>query len=953
MEDIRPTARWANRMLRPLTSVYHRLEKHHEIRASVADAKTKANAGNASTERISVSSNRSGQSATDQGCTYPDEEPDDPAWIPGRPPSRRIRHNYSTRGQRNGARRRTRLTIQSPEAQRPLPGAIEIATPLITGRSHGSLDTSSSIRKQLFRNVISATGDGEASDSRKGTRSNNSSFPAYQGSWKEVLDICGNPGFVDIARYLDQVLLKFLNNTRETPTAIPQHAQRTRGPRSLMSMALRRLPDFIAEEQILQDEIEEDGEVDMCDAYFTELEAFYAPNDSGWQPLREAARARGIHLISDMIRRGWIPRLAACRLLKVCLEHDEFDAFESLLSRCLLDVATYDYPSAFEPSKASDYREDPIRVLRVYYSRVPSRRSFFYDELAKLLTRGVFPPEWMVTSLWKKCVDGAIQSVSAGDGDSAAATKAVEAIVLASAGIYSNTGAISARFKGPAAQRSVRSKDTRASTTNASSLLEGRAPCPVPIQDALSNLIASLVTALCGMCITRTQASGPDERTSGLKIRQMVTRFAFNVQRAIGNTSTPGEIQAQGLQSLRRGYVLLGDVVLQANEDVPYDLIMCSDALSEQHMNTFCLLLAAQQDTVKELAEFVRQVFHCCGHARKSEPTRTPRGIKDTVTRLARLTSLAGVSLLLDKVAAETAMLLAEVTLDEDDHAWALEMQGEAISSQQEQRAATRPTATSAAAGEASADQPSDTYRWEDSIGEWVANTPASKPLATRPKLASNLDCSMSSSASASPAPSETMASSMTSSAPSLTGKRERAQQDFEVRSPKRLRSASLKMTRGSSGATRHEPERPGESDSAPVAARTRTALRDLSQAKNRMIQSSRRRVSTVGSKDLTPVTSDCSRVHSLPQIEVVIVNRFTPAVDTTRTQPDAVLVCRKSARLARASISASVSAVTPTAIATESNRRTTRPRRARLPPPPPVMSYSDEDSDDELSFLA
>ncbi|RAH72303.1 uncharacterized protein BO66DRAFT_369501 [Aspergillus aculeatinus CBS 121060] len=952
MEDIRPTARWANRMLRPLTSVYHRLEKHHEIRASVADAKTKVNAGNGSTERKSVPSNRSSQPATDQGCTYPDEEPDDPAWIPGRPPSRRIRHNYSTRGQRNGARRRTRVTIQSPEAQRTLPGAIEIATPLITGRSHGSLDASSSIRKQLFRNVISATGDGEASDNRKGTRSNNSSFPAYQGSWKEVLDICGNPGFVDIARYLDQVLLKFLNNTRETPTVIPQHAHITRGPRSLMSMALRRLPEFIAEEQILQDEIEEDGEVDMCDAYFTELEAFYASNDGGWQPLREAARARGIHLISDMIRRGWIPRLAACRLLKVCLENDEFDAFESLLSRCLLDVATYEYPSAFEPSKASDYREDPIRVLRVYYSRVPSRRSFFYDELAKLLTRGVFPPEWMVTSLWKKCVDGAILSVSAGDGDSAAATKAVEAIVLASAGIYSNTGAISARWEGPSAQRSVRPKDTRASTMNASSLLESRAPCPVPIQDALSNLIASLVTALCGMCITRTQASGPDERTSGLKIRQMVTRFALNVQRAIGIVSTPEEIQTLGLQSLRRGYVLLGDFILQANQDVPYDLIVYSDALSEQHMNTFCLSLAGQQDTIKELAEFVQQVFHCCGHARKSEPTRTPQEIKDTVTRLARLTSLAGVSLLLDKVAAETAMLLAEITLDEDDHVWALEMQGEAISSQQEQRAATRPTATS----EAFADQPGDTYRWEDSIGEWVANTPASKPLAARPKLTSNLDCSMSSSASASPAPSETMASSVTSSAPSLTGKRERAQQDLEVRSPKRLRSASLKMTRGSSGATRHEPKRPVESESAPVAARTRTALRDLCQAKNRMIQSSRTLESTIGSKDLTPVTSGCRTVHPLPRIEVVIVNSFAPALGTTRTQPDAVLVCRKSARLARASISAPVPAVTPTAIATESNRRTTRPRRARLPPPPPrppVKSYFDEDSDDELSFLA
>ncbi|PYH41355.1 uncharacterized protein BP01DRAFT_170572 [Aspergillus saccharolyticus JOP 1030-1] len=942
MEDIRPTARWANRMLRPLTSIYHRLEKHHEIRASVTDAKTRANAGNTYPERVDVPTKRSAQSVTDQGCTYPDDEPDDPAWIPGRPPSRRIRHNYSSRGQRNGARRRTRLSIPSPETQRTLPGAIEIATPLITGRSHGSLDTSSSIRKQLFRNAMSTLNDGQASDNRKGTRTSNSSFPAYQGSWKEVLDICGDPGFVDIARYLDHVLLKFLNNTRDAPTVIPQQEHTTlttRGPRSLMSMALRRLPDFVAQERILQDEYEDDGDLNMCDAYFTELESHYASHGSGWQPLREAARAQGIYLISEMIQRGWIPRLAACRLLRVCLEHDEFDAFESLLSRCLLDIPTYEYPLAFDTPQATNHREDPIRVLRAYYSRVPSRRYFFFDELAKLLTRGVLPPEWMVTNLWKKCVDGAIQSVSTGDGNHAAATKVVEAIILASAGISLDMGTVLARVEdSPRQQHPTSAKDTRASTKNTTSLLEGRAPCPVPIQDALSNLTSSLVTALCGMCIARTQASGLDERISGLKVRQVVEQFAFRVQRAIGIASTPGEIPVPGLQLLRRGYVLLGEFILRASDNIPYDDLMAHfGTVSEQNIDAFWVLLAGQHEIIKELAEFARQVFHCCGHARKSEPTRTPRAIKDTVSRLARVTSLTGASLLLDQVAAETAMMLAEITLDADDHAWALEMQGEAISSQREHRAMRPPTSQGAPAAEIN-----DTYRWEDTIGEWVVKTPASKPLPARPKFALKAACSMSSSASPSSAPSEAMASSVTSSAPSLAGKRGCTQQSPGLRSPKRLRSASLKLTRETSGATRKDSERVGESDSAPVAARTRTALRDLSQAKNRVIQSSQPGGSAT-SKRVTPVQPP-------PRIEVVIVNRHTPAVDRTGIPSDAVLACRKSARLARASISPLACAAT-TSVATESTPRPSRPRGAQRPPV--VISFSDEDSDDELSFLA
>ncbi|RAL01620.1 uncharacterized protein BO80DRAFT_405323 [Aspergillus ibericus CBS 121593] len=918
MEDIRPTARWANRMLRPLTSIHHRLQKHYEIRSSVADTKSKSKPDQPAPDRVRAPTKRV---ATDAGCNLSDEEPDDPAWIPGKPGNRRIRHNYSSRGQKNGVRRRSRLLIKSPEVQRTLPGAIEIATPLITGTAQGPSDVSSSIRKQLFRNIFPPTSNAESSDRRRQSRTNNPSFPAYQGSWKEVLDLSGDPGFVDIARFLDRVLIKFLKNTRAAPSGANKHELEGRGARSLLSMAARRLPEFVAEEQRLQDEADEDGEVDMCDAYFTELEAHYAPGGNGWQPLRDAVRAQGIHLIAEMMLRGWVSKLAACRLLEECLEHGELDAFESLISRYLTTISAYDYPPAFDPLRPGSHCDDPIHLLRNYYSRAPGRRYFVFDEMAKLLSRRAFPPEWMVTTRWKKCVDGAIRSLSLGDGDSAAATRAIEAIILSSAGIYPATDSVIARGKGKGASRSARSMDTRASVMNPTSVPKDQSPCPVPIQDALSNLSASLVTALCGMYLARSQAAGANDQSTGMMVRYVVEALSLGVQRAIGLVLSRREMEGPSFQALRRGYVLLGEWTLQCSETPVPEVIGQSDSISRENIELFCLSLAHQHDVVKQLAEFVQQVFHCCGHARKNDPARTPRDIQTIVSRLAQITTMSGISLLLAKVAAETAMALAEVTLDEDDHTWALEIQGQAASSQQGGSAEQSPAVAHVPPNDAI-----HLYRWEDSIGEWVASTPASKPLATRgvgciPSPTAgraerlSMACSTSS-RSSSPEPLEEIASSVTSSAPSMSGKRERANHDWRPPSPKRLRSsvrtlAAAPITSSVSPAIRGRvaAARSQEPDSAPIAARTRTALRDLPQAKNCVVKK-------------RPSSIQADPIKVVPQIEVVIINRPPPVTPLLPV---------------------------PSPSKTEGFQRSTRTRPL---PMQRVIPGSDDDSEDELSFL-
>ncbi|KAL4991363.1 hypothetical protein BDW68DRAFT_152570 [Aspergillus falconensis] len=726
MEDVRPTAKWANRMLRPLASIYHRLEKHHQIVTSVLTSKTREK-----TDTAPDAEQRTRRPPKTKGAQHgfsysdDDEEPNDPAWIPGKPiDKRKIRHNYSSRGRGAGLgpRKRSRLLIRSPEAPKTLPGAIEIATPLITGKLRGIplAEASPSLRMQLFQNHPSDSGVGGSAEHRRNGRTHNTVFRPYQGSWKEILDQSGDPGLVDIAHLLDRIFLKFLGNTRVVPDG-------GHGARSLLSMAVRRLPEFIADEQRIQDELEEDCDVDMCDAYFTELEASYAPGGDGWRPLREAVRAQGIYLVSCMIQNRWITSLAACWLLEECLKHQELDAFESLETKLLASLYTYQYPSAFDPPRPPGQR-DPVQLLGSYYVRHPARHAYVFEELTRLLTRGVIPPEWMVTTQWKKCVDKAIRSVSTEDRGYAAARQLIEAVILSSAGIY-----LAASSKLPPltehrgqALRPVRARQTRASTTTLS-LSNDRSSCPIPVQDALSNLVSSLLTALCGMCIARSQAIDAVERSVALKTREMVGDLAFIVQRAVGSESMILELEQPTFRPLRRGYVLLADCTLQCGQGVTPGVIYHSESISRRNIESFFKASASRQDVVRELARLVSQVFHHSGHRQDQGSVRTPKEIRAKVSQLAQLTSTTGVALLLGKVAAETAMELAEKTLDTDDHTWAVKIQETVASSQQ---------------GEASQQSPSTTqpyaslYRWEDSIGEWVARTPAARPRSVTTAVA-------------------------------------------------------------------------------------------------------------------------------------------------------------------------------------------------------------------------
>ncbi|KAJ5293794.1 hypothetical protein PENANT_c002G09835 [Penicillium antarcticum] len=714
MDDLQSSARWANRVLRPLTSICRRIEKHQRMLSVIASESRKQQTAQ---KQAAVDTEK--QEDRVDNLSTSDADDNDPVWIPGRLERRRARHKYSNRGEENNGRRRNRLSLQSPEAPRTLPGCIEIATPQITGRrwqmppsaqSQRSIDRPSFVpqpaQQQAFRELYSL----------------------HKSPWQELLDESGDPTFAGIAHNLDRVFQNFLFNTRISKTEANPLAKKevTRGARSLMSMLARRLPVFIATEQKTQDDLDEDGDEDMCDAYFTELETFYAPHGSGWKPLREATRAQGIHLIASMIRNHWVSDGIACALIEKC-QSCAPDACQSLLSTLLSTRTSYPHPTALKSPDQPSPSGDAVRLLRRYAHHGVAPPSYIFDELAKLVSRGILPPEWMATKQWTVWVTRATISFSKQDDDYVAASRLIEAVILSASDVRHAT-AVHSSLKAPTGPKakSARSRDTRASSIGPWQNPHLPQSCPLQVEDALSNHVISLMAAMCGMHMSRSRASDNSERSNGTKAGHLISYIMLALQRDMDLNPLCQRPNLTPHQLLRRGCILLGTSIAQCN-----DALLSDDTTykipSTTSVDECARSIASRTDMIKEMALFVRQAFRGLKTGTETERDPVSEDVRRMIDQLSRLADTPGLSSLLGQVAAESAMIFAEATDDPEDLVWAIEAQETVVKIQTQKEPKPEEDSEQDSELEELA-QSKSLFRWEESIGEWVARTPTSKP---------------------------------------------------------------------------------------------------------------------------------------------------------------------------------------------------------------------------------
>jgi hypothetical protein len=924
MDDVKPTARWANRMLRPLTSTYRRLEKHYETLAIIAtDASIHEHNANIRTHAqdtsdvVKAPENDFGSDA-DEG---------DPVWVPGKKADqRRLRHKYSSRGEGRGGRRRTRLSMHSPEASRTLPGAIELATPVITGKrweAPGSAQSQLSAEQERPTNLHAQP-------------------RLFHGKkdpwWQGFFDNFGDPELANILHNIQANLLTLLFNTRIDKRGPGRpRAQPLRGTRSLMSTVVRRLPEFIANEQDVQDELDPHGDADMCDAYLTELESYYAPHGQGWKPLREAVRAQGLHLVSAMITNKWLPDPVVCTVIER-IRWLEPDACQALLSAFLSTRKSYHYPVTIRASAELVDVVDPIKMLCRYALVGSSHYSYIFNEISELLMRGVMPPEWMATQLWNKWMIRATESFSKGDHKLAAASRLIEGVLISAAGILP-TVAVPAPEQGHTENHGLGpDRPTRTSSSSMTDKSDLSRKCPVPVEDALTNHVTSLLAALCGMHISRSRELD-DSDHEGTKAGHVIDYLCFTLEKDVESQPLSHVTSLPSHQLLRRGGILLASCLLQCNDAVLSDPHRHSIGSSPM-IERYCETLASRSSLLKELASLVRQAFRCFGGTTDDERLYMGREARRMISRLPKMTDAPALSTFLGGVAVEAAMEFAESTGEPDDHVWAVEVQEAVISLLDEKQ----PSPESSSELEEHGLQ-NGCFRWEESIGEWVARTPAIKsnafPIAMargRPSLTAkpvpSIPCSTDSGSPGSDYESDRfmeIPSSLTSSPPSAGLKRTLECTDSSPLQPaKRRRPVPVVVENQEARRTRSSglvsaTITPKSPSLQPIPSQRRV-LRELS--------------SRIATKQAAPPPTTAK---SATKVEVVIVHQKNSETADIQSDSESELeVVEKQIHRAK------------------DRRRSGRSRTSILPSRVPVVARrksmvipdSDEDSDDELSFF-
>lgn len=116
---------------------------------------------------------------------------------------------------------------------------------------------------------------------------------------------------------------------RTTPIESGEPARK--GVSSLLSMCLRRVPDYIRAEEDWRKSIDEDDDTDVCAEVYEELEGLGSVHGHGWSGLREVVVAHGVSLVNEIIKDKLVATETRAELAGIPAKYGLHKASENLL----------------------------------------------------------------------------------------------------------------------------------------------------------------------------------------------------------------------------------------------------------------------------------------------------------------------------------------------------------------------------------------------------------------------------------------------------------------------------------------------------------------------------------------------------------------------------------------------------------------------------------------------
>lgn len=515
---------------------------------------------------------------------------------------------------------------------------------------------------------------------------------------------------------IGSALGSFLRATSECSTSVACPS----GTRSLFSTCLRRVPDYISDEELECKTEESDNALGISSTIYNDLEAFGSSPRGGWKPLREVVRSHGISLLCAAINQGHITAPEARYFVNVCLRCRAFDEAERLVEY-ILNGANRTFPSPSPVISVFDL------VTLDLFARITVRYGFQYRQLTRLLRHGYLPCGWMSGNEMVPCWNRLIASLTKANNES------IDAAILLRTALSIGYCVSGLPFAASQIHRiRLHAKGLLRSDGNLYNPNGQRSPSnALTLNEDLDQAFCAtglhLLTVLTTVEIIPSLTSLLE--TNGFKKVDVLQFIALDVLQAFEvNEFETNSGKASQLPRHHDGLylpVLAAGIVLATVGKKEYAL---SQGIYQHPDLLKCF--KTSQEFVDTAASFICTVVNCCGQAGTGDVFYYIQEIVNLLIRrqLFFLGSDLQTRRLLEQIAVTAAVRFSQATSLPKHLSWALDLEStfHCVRVGHERQTPIKPSERKARSG----------YKWEEGICEWVAGTPCIP--TPKPKLASN-----------------------------------------------------------------------------------------------------------------------------------------------------------------------------------------------------------------------
>ncbi|KAL8808606.1 MAG: hypothetical protein Q9200_004209 [Gallowayella weberi] len=493
-----------------------------------------------------------------------------------------------------------------------------------------------------------------------------------------------------------------------------QKASRESGTRGLFATCLRRIPCFIAQEELCSKTEDPESDVDISFTIYSDLESLSTSEVGGWMPLRQIVRAHGVSMVGSAIGEGLIEAKVARGIVATCCRVGAYDEAEQILQSLF---------QTLEPSQKTSkiaLEAAPIFQSLDEFVAVTGRHSVRYRQLIWLFGSGRLPLEWIgrpdMIDTWNRVA----QSITQHDDDAGPAAALLRLVIRMAYGVPGPCPAtliqgIRLRRQGLALEANGYIVSLGYETRWPRGLQQAAA-----IQgerenhsEKVSTTISSLMTVLCaiGLLSSAGEASNPSRSClSDMTALQDIATDAQQVSELVSDRVLSIQRDQLMVPLLMAG--LVQATLCRSRKDFAATVPILFERLSN---------LDSIESIIDEGSSFLCAVAECCARAMGDEVFDHTQKVVQHIRQIAEsLKPLSGSHELCNRIGLATALEYAERTKYAKHLHWALDVEQAITGAHLE--SARRTPAKTPLRGQT---QTRNGYRWEAGICEWVARTPA------------------------------------------------------------------------------------------------------------------------------------------------------------------------------------------------------------------------------------